>query len=501
MKKVLFLIGLMMMTAAASAQVDDGWDSTLMGGWIDQSDFDQFRQQAEQQYDSFRDSANARFARALAGKWQPFAVSKPLDNPYKPAPKTPPVAPKREHPRQPVPQKLPGLTVPLPEPTTPPQPRKMDPPALPVEVSQARVPFYNAMLTVDVPSGSRLSHCHLADMSEASVSRFWQQLVRADMQGSIGQLIEQQRQYRLNDWGLYDMTSRLAQSLFPNDENSQVALTVFLLNQMEYNVRIARTDKGLGCLMAIKGDIYAVPFITIGDIRYYIFMPHNGQHSLEGNVNTYTVTFESATRDVNVELHEFPQLPRRNASSAYNHTVAGNRVHVVANESLMDFYSNYPQVECSVYATAAVGGDFAAAIERNFRPLVTGKGNYEAVAALLNFMHYGFDYATDQEQFGYEKPFFCEENFYYPKNDCEDRSILFSYLVRSLLGLDVVLLEYSDHVATAVLFPQGNAIGDYYLINGKQFVVCDPTYIGASIGMAMPEYRSPDTEVKVILLQ
>ena len=42
--------------------------------------------------------------------------------------------------------------------------------------------------------------------------------------------------------------------------------------------------------------------------------------------------------------------------------------------------------------------------------------------------------------------------FYYPYCDCEDRSVLYSYLVRNLLKLDVVLLDYPNHIATAVCF-------------------------------------------------
>lgn len=488
------------MAATAAAQVDDGWDTTLTKGWIDQSDFDQFQQQAEQDYSHFRDSANARFARALSGQWQPFEVSKPAASPVKPSPKTPPVAPQQERAPQPVPQQLPAATVEPAEAPAAPQPRKMDPPAAPAEVEQAAVPFYNATLKMEVPRSSDLSRCTLPDLEEASVSRFWEALARIEMQGAIVQLTRQQRQYRLNDWGLYDMTSRLAQVLFPSDENRQVALTVFLLNQMEYDARMARTEKGLACMMAIRGNLYEVPFVTIGEVRYYIFMPHNGHYSLQGRLYTYTTTFESAIRAVDVELHEFPQFPRREAERAYHSQVDGKEVKIAANKSLMDFYSNYPQVDIAVYATAAVGADFAAAAERNFRPFVAGKSKMEGVAALLNFMHEGFDYATDQVQFGFEKPFFCEENFYYPKNDCEDRSILFSYLVRTLLGLDVVLVEYSDHVATAICFPDDDAFGDYYLINGKPYVVCDPTYIGAPVGMCMPQYKTPDTEVKVVRL-
>ena len=78
--------------------------------------------------------------------------------------------------------------------------------------------------------------------------------------------------------------------------------------------------------------------------------------------------------------------------------------------------------------------------------------------------------------------------FYYPYCDCEDRAVLYSYLVRNLLKLDVVLLDYPNHIATAVCFNE-NVSGDFVTVEGKKYIVCDPTYIGASIGKAMPQFK------------
>ena len=123
-----------------------------------------------------------------------------------------------------------------------------------------------------------------------------------------------------------------------------------------------------------------------------------------------------------------------------------------------------------------------------------GRNEADAANILINFVQTAFQYQTDGQQFGYEKPFFVEELFYYPYSDCEDRAMLFSYLVRKLLGLDVVLLDYPEHIATAVRF-NGNVSGDYLMVNGQKYIVCDPTYIGASIGMTMPRYKTVSAKV------
>ena len=45
---------------------------------------------------------------------------------------------------------------------------------------------------------------------------------------------------------------------------------------------------------------------------------------------------------------------------------------------------------------------------------VQGKKQSEAANILINFVQTAFDYKTDGDQFGYEKPFFVDELFYYP---------------------------------------------------------------------------------------
>jgi hypothetical protein len=117
--------------------------------------------------------------------------------------------------------------------------------------------------------------------------------------------------------------------------------------------------------------------------------------------------------------------------------------------------------------------------------IIEGKSEIEAANILLRFVQTAFKYKTDIDQFGYEKYFIPEETIYYPYSDCEDRAILYSYLVKNMLNLDTVLLDYPGHVATAINL-KGSVGGDFVDFEGKRYYVADPTYINANIGMTMP---------------
>ena len=91
--------------------------------------------------------------------------------------------------------------------------------------------------------------------------------------------------------------------------------------------------------------------------------------------------------------------------------------------------------------------------------------------------------------------FFTEETLFFPYCDCEDRSVLYAYLVRELLGLEVVGLVFPGHAATAVKFKDRSIDGDYITYQGEKYVICDPTYINADLGMCLPEYQNKQAKI------
>ena len=67
---------------------------------------------------------------------------------------------------------------------------------------------------------------------------------------------------------------------------------------------------------------------------------------------------------------------------------------------------------------------------------------------------------------------------------------MFAWLVSTYTDAQVVGLQYEGHLATAVYFGEDTGVtGDMFSYKGKKYYVCDPTYINASIGMTMPQFK------------
>lgn len=115
----------------------------------------------------------------------------------------------------------------------------------------------------------------------------------------------------------------------------------------------------------------------------------------------------------------------------------------------------------------------------------------QAVAYILNLIQNGFEYKTDYELFGRSKPLFIEESFFYGANNCKDRVLIFSWLVKKTVGLNTIMLGYPNHVACGVEFTS-EVNGDSFNHKNHKYVMCDPTYINAPIGVTMPKYKGMD---------
>ena len=332
--------------------------------------------------------------------------------------------------------------------------------------------------------------CSLNGLNENAIADAYEALCNSDYKPLLADCAQIRKDLRLNDWGVFTLVRQVADT-YCGTANESIVMQQFLLNEMGYKARMARkaTEDKMMLFVATDCSIYAHPYITLNGQNYYNLSGNNEQCQF------YMCQKDSpkAKNSVGMQLKEAPLFPGTVVSSTHQAKGSAARVTVDVPKALMDFYKDYPQCDYSVYFNAPVNAAMENRILSSLAPLVQGRNEADAANILINFVQTAFQYQTDGQQFGYEK-FFVEELFYYPYSDCEDRAMLFSYLVRKLLGLDVVLLDYPEHIATAVRF-NGNVSGDYLMVNGRKYIVCDPTYIGASIGMTMPRYKTVSAKV------
>jgi len=346
------------------------------------------------------------------------------------------------------------------------------------------VAFFGDTCRVRMPESARL---RLTDISPNAVSDAWTQLCVDEMNNAIRDCLETRIRYNLCDWAYLLFLDKLTKS-FCSNGNGATLLMAFLFCQSGYQMRLAVDGGSLMMLYGSKHQIYDKGYFVIDGTYFYPY----GEPSR--SISICNAAFEGETPislAISSEQLLGGELSQPRQITSENYTDVGVRSQTPL--TLIDFFNGYPasaiggdpMTRWAMYADTPLSQRTKDAVYPSLRQAIASCNDEEAANKLLNWVQTGFVYEYDDKVWGHDRAFFAEETLYYPYCDCEDRSILFSRLVRDLLGLDVALVYYPGHLATAVCFTD-EVRGDAMMIDGRKFIVCDPTYIGAPVGAQMP---------------
>lgn len=458
-----------------------------------QTDFEAFKKQRQQDFKNFVEARDRDFAKFVKQRWEemqlmeaekrlltpkpevvptfedvPGAVADPVNLSTKPL-DIPPVAPPVVAPK--VPETKPS-SVPKPKPSA---------------FVSSDFSFYGQTIswaTLPLPEMKWGS-------SEEEVSEAWMQLATWYEVAEPLDLIEAEVEAKnLNDWGVFQMIKNMSQQM-TSDGNGQRIITVFLASKMGYDCRLARSQSQLLVLVNFNEKVYDYSFLKIDGMSFYIMEPRS-RYSNE--IYSYDQSYSEDTRTLSLAIDQNPNLggDLKMRKLKFTYKGAPHTIEVPYSPSLTAFLDEVPPVDIDNYFGQSIPSETSDALDKALVPLLSNMSKEEGVAFLLHMTQLGFEYETDQDQFGREKYFYPVEIFAYPYADCEDRSIFYSWMIQRYLKLDVVGLDYPGHISTAVNI---DLEGDYFMLNGKKYVACDPTYINAGPGLTQPNYRDEAADI------
>jgi hypothetical protein len=290
---------------------------------------------------------------------------------------------------------------------------------------------------------------------------------------------------QLNDWGFFYLLRIASASVF-KDLNDQVLFTWASLQKCGFDVKVAYNKEDIFLLAAFKEKLFSTFYLSISG-KNYDLLNFPAQPTITEGVQSYESDYPGKVQLLSTFLSSIPRFANHPEYKKLH--FEKDTITLDLNINLIDFFKDYPACDLVVYFNTPVSQAAMESFDRKLLPLFSGKSDKEKVAILLNLMHESFPYKSDQEQFGWEDYLFPDEALFYPFTDCEDRAILFSQLVSHYTTLTPVGLEYPNHVSVAVNFKEP-IMGDYIVFDNNKYFICDPTYIGAEIGMAMDSMKN-----------
>ncbi len=324
----------------------------------------------------------------------------------------------------------------------------------------------------------------------SDLARHWRILEEQDLADKVEESIMPKiKKLGLNDYLTYEFLCAYMDSKFPGAGLSpKMSAVHYMLANLGFDARIAvvaNTGDPL-ILMPSKQTLYAKVYMPIDGQNYYVFSPNNA--NLQGaQIATCTlpkVAKSGKKMDFRINGLNLPMKERHFEVKHGDMTLNG-----VLNENLMPIVYRYPQMDTEDFAVSVLDKRMRADLVAQVKEQLGGKEKLAATNELLKFTQSGFQYATDGDFHGFEKPYFLEENFYYPRNDCEDRAIFYTYMLWNALGVENQLLAFPGHESASVSIPDVKVKGTGYEYNGKHYWISDPTFIGSVTGMCMPDFE------------
>jgi len=356
---------------------------------------------------------------------------------------------------------------------------------------------------------------HLSGVSENEVADILSEFQKPQYDNLLYDCLEERKAHNFSDWAYYQMLLALTNKFYGTHTNEATMALGFLYSQSGYKMRYARKDATLYMLVASQYNMFGKSYFYVDGDWYYLLEDLKEGDKL--NICKAKFPKESALSLQMNTLQSFTNSPvnERTITSLRNPDFSFT---IKSNKNSIDFYNTYPcsytdnnfMTRWANYANTPLEKWLTDQLYPPMREKLKGLSPLDAVQQLdwwvqgktdINHTNPNqgcFLYAYDEPIWGYDRNFFGEESIFYPYNDCEDRSILLSHLVRDLVGLDVVLVYYPGHLAMAVNFPT-DVPGDNIVYNGRKFTICDPTYIGSDVGETMPTMKGKG--MNVILLK
>ncbi len=420
------------------------------------------------------------------------APKPPQDTPPPQSAQVPPPPPPATAP--PRTAEIPPAPVPVP-PAVPPRAAAPEPvapkPAAPVAPpgETLTVDFYGTPVRVPVdPAWKSLPAVRL---NPDGLADYWTRVSATRFQPTLDAVDAARQTMQLDDWGQALLWQEVTRALRPNAQREQLLLLWFFLVKSGFDARPGYNDNRLLLLLNVRQLVYGVNYIKVDDKSYYeLFVPDDGKAG--ARYAAYKGTYPGELRPVDIRVAATGFATAGPAKRTLEFESRGKRykVDVAYERPITRYLDRFPQLDFELYFTTPPSPSARKSLATALAPLLRGLDEEASVDLLLAFVQKAFQYKTDKDQFGREKYFFVEEVLHFPFSDCEDRSVMFSWLVQDLVGLQTVGLHYPGHMTTAVLM--SNVKRDWHTVDwrGKRYVIADPTYINANVGMAMPSYQA-----------
>ncbi len=322
----------------------------------------------------------------------------------------------------------------------------------------------------------------------------YRDLLYLDYEELVRSFITNVKELSLDGFGAYLLLDSFVDRHYKDLTNDKkVLFKWFILVESGYSTLLTYDNKGMYLFGENENNLKNVNKLSFNDVKYVqlsnsrqknknsvkIFQ-YNGDVALE---KTFTIS-RNFTANIGIKK-EIRKVEFKYKDEIYCFTFQ-------VNKHLIEYYRRLPTVD---FGKIYMNYKFSKPLKSTLLPLLSDElqkieSLNERIQFLLFFVQEGIPYKTDLELLQREDWFFPEETLNSVYGDCEDKSILYAFLLKELLQVNSVLLYYDlgngkSHINVGLLlgtegemtiaettnsfYKLGNYSEDYKLVKPKVY--------------------------------
>lgn len=327
----------------------------------------------------------------------------------------------------------------------------------------------------------------------SNIEDFYKGIENNLVDASIQDLLYYKESLNLSDWYYYLLIREAAAQIFvPNEqpfyESYQTVFSWLMLAKSGYKVQLNFTEEDVFLSVYTMDRLYNIPVKKHGmgwmvEISHYDTNHDGFRARIRSNF-----FLEDNDQPFSFKLNEQPNFSEpllTTRTISFEHQGRKYAVGYTLDRSVLQLINTLPEMSVTDHIDIPLSAYTYSTLIASLQGFIEGEGldTKEALEFLLSFTRTGFEYQSD-DVYQYDNITFApEETLYHRFSDCEDRSVLYAYLVKEMLDLNVILLDFDQHIAVGVLLEGDEYLGKPIVYNNNFYTFCEPTGPDNQLGL------------------
>ncbi len=344
-------------------------------------------------------------------------------------------------------------------------------------VTSTLVDFYSEKLKVSYYSSMVFKTRICAKNS--CVKDYYEDMEETNYKDLLNDLMDHKHQLQLNDWLYYQLVENTVKKIWKSKDKMQQTLTIwFFLSKSGYETRISNAALEVVFIHVLVNDkVKGIPMHKEGSNFFMNITAFADKIRTNGNwLTQIKFVAPSKGQDMDLTLNGFPKLKPNivKKTLTFNYMDQKKQIVVETDKNISDILNAYPRLDDETYYEIPISNTIKQSLFPQLEALMKGKTQNEKVAILTSFCRSAFEYKWDYDVYDDDVPLSAVQVFNKKYSDHEDRTALLYQLIKELLDLPMMVINYYEQYTTLAV-ELDEPIGDNITYKNRNYTVCDPT--------------------------